>query len=78
LVAPVALYPDLVLVLALQASLAPLDVVQAQRFLDRYADDPSLAPDPDWDEKVLGSETTEVVAAIDAHDPDGTWSEVTE
>jgi hypothetical protein len=54
LVAPVALYPDLVLVLALQASLAPLDVVQAQRFLDRYADDPSLAPDPDWDESVVG------------------------
>jgi hypothetical protein len=54
LVAPIALYPDLVLVLALQASLAPLDVVQAQRFLDRYADDPSLAPDQDWDESVIG------------------------
>jgi Protein of unknown function (DUF3300) len=35
LVAPVALYPDLVLVLTLQASLAPLDIVQAARFLER-------------------------------------------
>jgi hypothetical protein len=54
LVAPIALYPDLVLVLTLQASLAPLDVVQAQRFLDQYADDPSLSPDQDWDESVIG------------------------
>jgi hypothetical protein len=54
LVAPIALYPDLVLVLTLQASLAPLDVVQAQRFLDQYADDPSLTPDQDWDESVIG------------------------
>jgi Protein of unknown function (DUF3300) len=54
LVAPIALYPDLVLVLTLQASLAPLDVVQAQRFLDQYAEDPSLTPDQDWDESVIG------------------------
>ncbi len=54
LVAPIALYPDLVLVLTLQASLAPLDVVQAARFLERYAQDPSLTPDPDWDQSVVG------------------------
>ncbi len=54
LVAPVALYPDLVLVLTLQASLAPLDIVQAARFLERYAEDPSLTPDPDWDQSVVG------------------------
>jgi Protein of unknown function (DUF3300) len=54
LVAPIALYPDLVLVLTLQASLAPLDVVQADRFLASYAEDPSLEPDPDWDESVFG------------------------
>jgi Protein of unknown function (DUF3300) len=54
LVAPVALYPDLVLVLALQASLAPLDIVQAERFLAQYAEDPSLQPDLDWDESVIG------------------------
>ena len=54
LVAPIALYPDLVLVLTLQASLAPLDIVQAERFLERYAQDPSLTPDPDWDQSVVG------------------------
>jgi hypothetical protein len=54
LVAPIALYPDLVLVLTLQASLAPLDVVQADRFLADYAEDPSLQPDPDWDQSVIG------------------------
>jgi hypothetical protein len=54
LVAPVALYPDLVLVLALQGALAPLDIVQADRFLVQYAEDPSLEPDPGWDESVVG------------------------
>ncbi len=54
LVAPIALYPDLVLVLTLQASLAPLDIVQAERFLERYAQDASLTPDPDWDQSVVG------------------------
>jgi hypothetical protein len=54
LVAPIALYPDLVLVLTLQASLAPLDVVQADRFLAQYAEDPSLEPDWGWDESVIG------------------------
>ena len=54
LVAPIALYPDLVLVLTLQASLAPLDIVQADRFLANYAEDPTLTPDPDWDQSVIG------------------------
>ena len=44
LVAPIALYPDLVLVLTLQASLAPLDVVQADRFLADYAEDSRSSP----------------------------------
>ena len=54
LVAPIALYPDLVLVLALQASLAPLDIVQADRFLADHQEDPALKPDPDWDQSVIG------------------------
>ena len=54
LVAPVALYPDLVLVLALQASLARFDIVQADRFLTQYAEDPSLLPDQGWDESLIG------------------------
>jgi Protein of unknown function (DUF3300) len=53
-VAPVALYSDLVLVLALQASLAPFDIWQADRFLTQCAEDPSLLPDQGWDESLIG------------------------
>jgi hypothetical protein len=46
LVAPVALYPDPILVVILQASVFPLQIVQADRFLERYAAD-STTPQPD-------------------------------
>ena len=54
LVAPVALYPDPILALVLQASTLPLQVVQAERFLDKRAKDLSLQPDPDWDKSIIG------------------------
>lgn len=54
LVAPVVLYPDPLLALVLQASIAPLDLVEAERFLLRREKDPSLEPDPDWDSSVVG------------------------
>ena len=54
LVAPVVLYPDPLLTLILQASISPLDVVEADRFLRRYEKDPTLAPAEDWDESVIG------------------------
>ena len=73
LVAPIALYPDLVLVLALQASLAPLDIVLADRFLADYAEDPSLEPDPGWDESVIGLLNYPIVVrTMSAH---LTWTE---
>ena len=46
LVAPVALYPDPILALVLQASTLPLQVVQADRFLDKRAKDAKLQPGP--------------------------------
>ena len=46
LVAPVALFPDPLLAAVLQASVVPLDVVQAARFLDDYAKDPTRTPTP--------------------------------
>ena len=46
LVAPIALYPDPLLAIVLPASTYPLDVVQADRFLDRLAGDKTLQPDP--------------------------------
>ena len=54
LVAPVALYPDPVLALILQASTQPLQVVQAERFLEKRKKDPKLTPDPEWDKSILG------------------------
>ncbi|MEK0084414.1 DUF3300 domain-containing protein [Benzoatithermus flavus] len=54
LVAPVALYPDPLLALILQASVQPVQVVQAERFLVKHAQNPTLAPDPAWDPSILG------------------------
>lgn len=54
LVAPVALYPDPILALVLQASTLPLQVVQADRFLDKRAKDANLQPHPDWDKSIIG------------------------
>jgi hypothetical protein len=52
LVAPVALYPDDLLAVVLRAATQPVQVVQAARFLDRYAKDKNLKPNPAWIEPV--------------------------
>lgn len=52
LVAPVALYPDELLAVVLQAATQPVQVVQAGRFLERYAKDKSLQPSATWSEPV--------------------------
>ncbi|HEY1386406.1 MAG TPA: DUF3300 domain-containing protein [Dongiaceae bacterium] len=53
LVAPVALYPDDLLAIVLPASTNPVQVVEAQRFLDKRASDPNLKPDENWDPSIL-------------------------
>lgn len=53
LVAPVALYPDELLAVVLPAATNPLQVVEAQRFLDKQKADPNLQPDAEWDPAVL-------------------------
>jgi uncharacterized protein DUF3300 len=53
LVAPVALYPDPILAVVLQASTLPLQVVQTDRFLTKREKDKTLAPDPDWDKSII-------------------------
>jgi hypothetical protein len=52
LVAPVALYPDDLLALVLPASTYPLDVVKADRFLERLKTDKNLQPDENLDGSV--------------------------
>jgi hypothetical protein len=53
LVGPIALYVDDLIGIVLPASAYPLQVVQAARFLDARAQNPSLAPDPAWDDSVV-------------------------
>lgn len=53
LVAPVALYPDPLLAAILQASMFPVDVVQANRFIERYQQDQTLEPSDDWDPSLI-------------------------
>ena len=54
LVAPVALFPDPLLAVILQASMFPVDVVQADRFIQRYQEDQTLEPSEDWDPSLYG------------------------
>lgn len=54
LIAPIALYPDPILALILQSSTLPLEVVQAERFLQKRAKEKTLQPDPDWDSAIIG------------------------
>ncbi len=69
----IALYPDPLLELTLQAAIFPLDVVQASRFLAKHAEDPSLEPDLEWDQSVLGLLNYPVV--IEAMNDDLDWAE---
>jgi Protein of unknown function (DUF3300) len=52
-VAPIAFYPDEVLAVVLPASTTGLQLVEAQRFLEKHKTDSSLQPDKDWDPSVV-------------------------
>jgi Protein of unknown function (DUF3300) len=52
LVARVALYPDPLLAVVLQASTLPLEVVEAERFLEKRAKDPKAEPKKEWDSSI--------------------------
>jgi len=52
LVGPIALYPDDLVAIILPASTNPLQLVQADRFLDKRKNDPKLAIDDNWDDSV--------------------------
>jgi len=53
LVGRIALYPDDLVAIILPASTNPLQLVQADRFLDKRKTDTSLQPDQDWDPSIL-------------------------
>ena len=52
LVGRIALYPDDLLAIILPAATFPLDIVQADRFLQKLKQDKNLKPDERWDESV--------------------------
>jgi hypothetical protein len=52
LVGPIALYPDDLVGIILPASTNPLQLVQADRFLDKRKADPKLPVDEKWDDAV--------------------------
>ena len=52
LVGPIALYPDDLVAIVLPASTNPLQLVQADRYLDKRKADPKLPVDPKWDDPV--------------------------
>jgi hypothetical protein len=53
LVARIALYPDELIAVITGASLYPLQIVEASRYLDQYAKDKSLKPKESWDGSVI-------------------------
>ena len=52
LVGPIALYPDDLVAIILPASTNPLQLVQADRFLEKRKTDPKLPIDDNWDDSV--------------------------
>lgn len=53
LVARIALYPDELIAVITGASLYPLQIVEAARFLDQYTKDKKLKPKESWDGSVV-------------------------
>jgi hypothetical protein len=53
LVARIALYPDDLVALVCAASLFPLQIVEAERFLEKREKDKSLQPKEEWDGSVI-------------------------
>ena len=73
LVGPIALYPDYLLAVVLPAAAYPLQVIEAARFLEALESDPTLEPDPDWDDSVVALLNYPEVVALMNDEIDWTW-----
>ena len=73
IVGPVALYPDDLLAIVLPAATYPLQIVQAARFLENLKSDPSLEPDPKWDDSIVALLNYPEVIELLNEDLDWTW-----
>jgi hypothetical protein len=72
LVGKIALYPDDLLAIVLPASTFPLQIVQADRFLQKLKQDSKLQPDPSWDESLRSLLNYPEVVAMMSRDLDWT------
>ena len=73
LVGPIALYPDDLLAIVLPASAYPLQIVEASRFLEALKSDPTLKPDPNWDDSIVALINYPEVVELLNEDLDWTW-----
>ena len=73
LVGPIALYPDDLLAIVLPASAYPLQLIDAARFLDELESNPSLKPNPEWDDSVVALLNYPEVIELLNEDIDWTW-----
>ena len=73
LVGPIALYPDDLLAIVLPASAYPLQLIDAARFLKELESDPTLKPDPDWDDSIVALLNYPEVIELLNEDIDWTW-----
>ena len=73
LIGPIALYPDDLLAIVLPAAAYPLQIVDAARFLEALENDPSLEPDPQWDDSVVALINYPEVVELLNDDIDWTW-----
>ena len=73
LIGPIALYPDDLLAIVLPASVYPLQIVDAARFLEDVKIDPTLKPDPEWDDSVVALLNYPEVIELLNDDIDWTW-----
>jgi len=73
IIGAIALYPDDLLAIVLPASTYPLQIVQAARFLEDLKSDPSLKPNPDWDDSVVALTNYPEIVQMMSDDLDWTW-----
>ncbi|MFK8053727.1 MAG: DUF3300 domain-containing protein [Woeseiaceae bacterium] len=73
LVAPLALYPDDLVAIMLPASTYPIQVVEAQRFLQSRDEDDDLEPDTAWDDAIVALLNYPEALQLLNDDLDWTW-----
>ena len=72
-VGPIALYPDDLIGIVLPASTYPLQIVEAERFIDKRKQDANLKPSQDWDDSVVALLNYPEVVHLLSDDLDWTW-----